>query len=64
MPRRMGQGVSVSAAGFKTYDESHLPSIESEWWPPVLPGTISLDPAAANVPEAEDDRDIAVDTDL
>ena len=50
MPRRTGQGVSVSAAGFETYDESHLPSIENEWWPPVLPGTISLDPAVANHP--------------
>ena len=64
MPRRMGQGVSVSAAGFETYDESHLPSIENEWWPPVLPATIFLEPAAANVPETKDDRDIAVDTDL
>ena len=48
MPRRTGQGVSISAAGFETYDESHLPSIENEWWPPVLPATISLEPAAAN----------------
>lgn len=64
MPRRMGQGVSVSAAGFETYDESHLPSIENEWWPPVLPATIFLEPADANVPETEDDHDIAVDTDL
>jgi hypothetical protein len=48
MPHRTGQGVVVSAAGFETYDESHLPSIENEWWPPVLPATISLEPTDAN----------------
>ena len=48
MPRLTGQGITVSATGFETYDESKIPSVEYEWWPPVLPETISLKPLDAN----------------
>ena len=48
MPHRTGQGITVSAMGFEPYDESQLPSVKYEWWPPVLPETISLKPIDTN----------------